>query len=209
MRLVKLATTNEELAKALARAGLGPRPPPRPRPAMLGQLEMKLGDTHAANASLAAVQWRVMERLPVALPHPGISDEAHTEYLAQVPPGERVVQLVPRHGQVALRIPGVKVLERHALPLDDIVEVYGDRATGTVVLVERKCMGDSCTAGTSSARASAVASTTSPESTSSSSIDASRSVREVVTLTARADRRYLRSTGRTACSSPSHRRSSR
>jgi hypothetical protein len=100
---------------------------------------------HAANASLAAVEWRVMERLPVALPDLGISEVLHGEYLAQVPPRERVVQLVPRHGQVALRIPGVKVLERHALPIDDVVEVYGDRATGTVVLVERKCLGDSCT----------------------------------------------------------------
>ena len=100
---------------------------------------------HAANESLAAVEWRVMERLPVALPDLGISEVLHAEYLAQVPPRERVVQLVPRHGQVALRIPGVEVLERHALPVDDVVEVYGDRATGTVVLVERKCLGDSCT----------------------------------------------------------------
>jgi hypothetical protein len=40
MRLVKLATTREELDKALAHAGLGPRPPPRARPVMLGQLEL-------------------------------------------------------------------------------------------------------------------------------------------------------------------------
>ncbi len=40
MRLVKLATTREELTKALAHAGLGPRPPPRARPTMLGQLEL-------------------------------------------------------------------------------------------------------------------------------------------------------------------------
>jgi hypothetical protein len=42
MRLVKLATTREEIAKALAHAGLGPRPPPRARPTMLGQLELQL-----------------------------------------------------------------------------------------------------------------------------------------------------------------------
>ena len=41
MRLVKLATTREEIAKALAHAGLGPRPPPRARPTMLGQLELR------------------------------------------------------------------------------------------------------------------------------------------------------------------------
>jgi len=40
-RLVKLATTREEISKALAHAGLGPRPPPRPRPMMLGQLELR------------------------------------------------------------------------------------------------------------------------------------------------------------------------
>jgi hypothetical protein len=40
MRLVKLATTREEIAKVLAHAGLGPRPPPRARPTLLGQLEL-------------------------------------------------------------------------------------------------------------------------------------------------------------------------
>jgi hypothetical protein len=40
VKLVKLATTREESTKALAHAGLGPRPPPRPRPVMLGQLEL-------------------------------------------------------------------------------------------------------------------------------------------------------------------------
>jgi hypothetical protein len=45
MRLVKVATTRDEIARALAHAGLGPRPPPRPRPAMLGQLEICFRDT--------------------------------------------------------------------------------------------------------------------------------------------------------------------
>jgi hypothetical protein len=45
MRLVKIATTRDEIARALAHAGLGPRPPPRPRPAMLGQLEICFRDT--------------------------------------------------------------------------------------------------------------------------------------------------------------------
>ncbi len=99
---------------------------------------------HAVNANLAAVRWRVMERLPVALGDYGASDEVRAEYLAQVPAAERVVQLVVRNGEVALRIPGVKVLERHPLPAGDVVAVYGDRATGTVVLVGRECLGDSC-----------------------------------------------------------------
>jgi len=100
---------------------------------------------HATNASLDAVSWRVMEQLPVALPYTWMEDEARAEYLAEVPPRERVVQLVARHGEVALRIPGVKVLERHALEIDDVAAVYGDRATGTVVIVSRQCVGDSCT----------------------------------------------------------------
>ena len=41
MRLLKLATTREDISKALAHAGLGPRPPPRPRLTMLGQLELR------------------------------------------------------------------------------------------------------------------------------------------------------------------------
>ena len=45
MRLVTIATTREEIAKALDHAGLGPRPPPRSRsrPTMLGQLEIDFG----------------------------------------------------------------------------------------------------------------------------------------------------------------------
>jgi hypothetical protein len=42
MRLVTLATTREEISKALTHAGLGPRPPLRARPMMLGQLELPL-----------------------------------------------------------------------------------------------------------------------------------------------------------------------
>jgi len=69
MRLVKLATTREEITKALAHAGLGPRPPPRARPTMLGQLELPLsrrlnghdqqGRRRARNSRAGAISpWR-------------------------------------------------------------------------------------------------------------------------------------------------------
>jgi hypothetical protein len=45
MRVVKIATTGEELAKARTHAGLGARPLPRQRPAMLGQLEICFRDS--------------------------------------------------------------------------------------------------------------------------------------------------------------------
>jgi hypothetical protein len=100
----------------------------------------------AANEALADVRWRVMEELPVALLEPSIADEPRAEYLAKVAPAERVVQLVTRHGEAVLRIPGVAVLERHSLlGGGEPFAVYGDRTTGTVVLVTIRCAGDSCT----------------------------------------------------------------
>jgi hypothetical protein len=42
MRLVKIANTPDEVERALAELGLGPRPPPRPRPTLPGQLELEL-----------------------------------------------------------------------------------------------------------------------------------------------------------------------
>jgi hypothetical protein len=41
MRLVKIINDSDEVARALAEAGLGPRPPPRPRPSPRGQLLLK------------------------------------------------------------------------------------------------------------------------------------------------------------------------
>jgi hypothetical protein len=40
MALKKVATKPDEIARALAEAGLGPRPPPRRRPSPPGQLEL-------------------------------------------------------------------------------------------------------------------------------------------------------------------------
>ena len=42
MRLVKSASTVDEVARGLAALGLGPRPPPRARPKLPGQLELTL-----------------------------------------------------------------------------------------------------------------------------------------------------------------------
>jgi hypothetical protein len=39
MKLLKIATEHDDIARALAELGLGPRPPPRPRSALPGQLE--------------------------------------------------------------------------------------------------------------------------------------------------------------------------
>jgi hypothetical protein len=41
MKLVEIANEREAIARALATAGLGPRPPPRPSPPLAGQLELK------------------------------------------------------------------------------------------------------------------------------------------------------------------------
>jgi hypothetical protein len=40
MRLVKIATEQDDIARVLAKVGLGPRPPPPPRPALPGELEL-------------------------------------------------------------------------------------------------------------------------------------------------------------------------
>jgi hypothetical protein len=101
---------------------------------------------HAANMALAAAgRWRAMERLPVAFFQSWAAEESRGEYLADTLPGDRVVQLVARHDELVLRIPGVKVLERHSLSAGEPFAVYGDRATGTVLLVTTECVGDSCT----------------------------------------------------------------
>jgi hypothetical protein len=100
---------------------------------------------HAANMALANEHWRTMEPLPVAFVDPSAPETARTGYLVDVPPGDRTVQLVALHDEHVVRIPGVDVLERHPLPTGEPFAVFGDRATGTVVLVTSACVGDSCT----------------------------------------------------------------
>ena len=102
-----------------------------------------------ANRALAGQRWRSMESLPVAFTHPDVGGkEYRDEYFADVPAGDRVPQLGIRHGQIFLRIPGVQVLERtpaspqlHSYP----IAAFGDRATGTAVIVSMDCVGESCT----------------------------------------------------------------
>lgn len=101
-----------------------------------------------ANAVLASGRWRAMERLPVSLVDPWTSHEAYQAHLDELDPADRIVQLGIRRGEVFVRIPGVKVLERDMLDPDQLSDpfaVYADRSTGTVVLVTTGCVGDSCT----------------------------------------------------------------
>jgi hypothetical protein len=43
MRLVEMATSDVEIRRGLARAGLGPMPPPKPLPDIPGQLHLPFG----------------------------------------------------------------------------------------------------------------------------------------------------------------------
>lgn len=100
--------------------------------------------SRATNRALAEGSWRTMERLPIELFYP------HTymieAYLEEFAPHERAPQLVVQHGEAIVRIPGVEVLERHPIePTGEPYAAFGDRQTGTVVLVTMTCSGDSCT----------------------------------------------------------------
>lgn len=55
-------------------------------------------------------------------------------------PGDWGPQLAARNGEIALRITGVKVFERHD-PSGNPYAAYGDRETGTVVLLTVECVG--------------------------------------------------------------------
>jgi hypothetical protein len=99
----------------------------------------------AANEALDAVSWHTLEKLPVAFYDFGIGAETHAEHLRTVPPADRVVQILAQPGEVVLRIPGVKVLERHPKSADEPIAVYAERATGTVLIVFRSCPGTSHT----------------------------------------------------------------
>jgi hypothetical protein len=99
----------------------------------------------AANEALDAVSWHTMEKLPVAFHDFGFDAESHAEHLRTVPPADRVVQILAQQGEVVLRIPGVKVLERHPKTAEEPIAVYADRATGTVLIVFRSCLGTSHT----------------------------------------------------------------
>lgn len=99
----------------------------------------------AANEALEAVSWHTMEKLPVAFHDFGFDAETHAEHLRTVPPADRVVQILAQRGEVVLRIPGLKVIERHPKTAEEPIAVYGDRATGAVLIVFRSCLGTSHT----------------------------------------------------------------
>ncbi|MEM7159407.1 MAG: hypothetical protein AAF799_41600 [Myxococcota bacterium] len=101
------------------------------------------------NRALAKHRWRTMEPLPVAFFNPDTGhQEYRDEYFGDVPGSARVPQLGIRHGEIFLRIPGVRVLERHAASAElnwHPFAVFGDRSTGTAVIVSMDCAGESCT----------------------------------------------------------------
>ncbi len=101
-------------------------------------------DVRRANDDLAARGFRAMDVL--AVEYGDAEFEANDEL--ETPARERPLQVIVQHGEAIVRIPGVKVYERHAIdrPQGDMLyAVHGDRATGTVVLTFANCMGDSCT----------------------------------------------------------------
>ena len=98
------------------------------------------------NRELAAGRWRSLEELPLEYFDP--SSHIIEAYREEHPPGERGPQVIQQHGELVLRIVGARVLERH--PVAPHVHgtpfrVFGDRQTGTVVVVSVGCAGDSCT----------------------------------------------------------------
>jgi hypothetical protein len=101
-------------------------------------------DVRRANDDLAARGFRSMDVLAVEY---GDAEFAASGDL-ETPARERPLEVIVQHGEAIVRIPGVKVYERHAIdrPRGDLLyAVHGDRATGTVVLTFANCMGDSCT----------------------------------------------------------------
>ncbi len=102
----------------------------------------------AANRVLDAGRWRTLELLPVSFASDDRTDEDREGYLASVPAAARIVEVGIRHGEVFVRIPGVQVLERapaSAATRGYPFAVYGDRESGTVLLVSLNCAGYSCT----------------------------------------------------------------
>lgn len=112
-------------------------------PAELRRLERRVGQR---NRELATQRWRTMEVLPVEYFDPNTYEIEY--YKDTVPMADRGVQVLVQHGELLVRIAGAKVLERHPLSPDVLgmpYEVYGDRETGTVVVVTMDCTGESCT----------------------------------------------------------------
>lgn len=98
----------------------------------------------AANAELAAHRWRALEPLAVEYGNPDTPAEAREEIAVT----ERPLQVIVRHGEAIVRIPGVRVYERHPMrgrPGHSLYAVHGDRESGVVVLTFADCRGDSCT----------------------------------------------------------------
>lgn len=95
------------------------------------------------NAKLSASRWRSMERLAVELPN---DDTLRLD--RDDPPAERRVEAIVQHGELIVRIPGVRVLERHRLERSRVMSLhrlYADRDSGTALAIFMDCTGDNCT----------------------------------------------------------------
>jgi hypothetical protein len=95
------------------------------------------------NAKLQGSSWRSMEQLAVELANDDWQDFALDE-----PPAERRVQAIMQHGELIVRIPGVRVLERHRLEhprVMSLYRLYADRDSGTALAIFMDCLGDNCT----------------------------------------------------------------
>jgi hypothetical protein len=98
----------------------------------------------AANATLEAHQFKSLQWLRVGFWEP----EADPEEYTNPPPRERPLQVAVQGSEVIVRVPGVKVHERHPVRRRDptsLYAVHGHRETGVVVLTFSDCAGDSCT----------------------------------------------------------------
>lgn len=98
----------------------------------------------AANAELRLHRFRALEPLAVEYGNLDTDEGLYRE----TPAAERPLQVIVRNGEAIVRIVGVKVHERHPMPLRDgysLYAVHGDRETGIVVLTFAECAGDSCT----------------------------------------------------------------
>jgi hypothetical protein len=99
--------------------------------------------TRELNERLRERSWRKMEPLPVEYMHP---DDHPDFYRERTAPHERPVQVLTRHGELIVRILGVRVLERHLVGTTDMLHaLYADRETGTIVAVFMACVGEDCT----------------------------------------------------------------
>jgi hypothetical protein len=111
--------------------------------ALVGDARGVRRSVREVNAKLRESKWRAMKPLAVELPS---SESLHLDL--DEPPGERRVQAIVQHGELIVRIHGVKVLERHPADIDrrmSLHRIYADSDSGTALAIFMKCTGEDCT----------------------------------------------------------------